>query len=122
MEGWRQRRLGLEPKTHFKKKQNRLDSHRPSHGRTWPAGRGISHPWVYCPRLCAEVHVRRFLSAFVEWASDQPDIQTVVLVGSHARNQVTDTSDIDLVILSGSPGAYCQDMEWAQRFGKVTRQ
>src|ERR1700676_381666 len=35
MEGWRQRRLGSKAKNPPKKKQNRLDSHRPSHGRTW---------------------------------------------------------------------------------------
>ena len=40
MEGWRQRRRGLKPKTLITKneEQNILDSHRPSHGRTWPRG------------------------------------------------------------------------------------
>src|ERR1700674_1814520 len=37
MEGWRQRRLGSKAKPLIeRKKKNRLDTHRPSHGRTWP--------------------------------------------------------------------------------------
>src|ERR1700687_5557493 len=39
MEGWRQRRPGSNAKPTGKKKKNRLDSDRPSHGRDWP---GIS--------------------------------------------------------------------------------
>jgi len=36
MEGWRQRRLGSNAKPLIeRKKKNRLDTHRPSHGRTW---------------------------------------------------------------------------------------
>jgi hypothetical protein len=35
MEGWRQRRLGPNAKPLIeRKKKNRLDTHRPSHGRT----------------------------------------------------------------------------------------
>jgi hypothetical protein len=34
MEGWRQRRPGSNGKTPDKKKKNRLDTNRPSHGRT----------------------------------------------------------------------------------------
>jgi hypothetical protein len=36
MEGWRQRRPGSNGKTPDKKKKNKLDTNRPSHGRTWP--------------------------------------------------------------------------------------
>src|SRR6266566_7048102 len=37
MEGWRQRRLGSNAKPLIeRKKKNRLDTHRPSHGRTGP--------------------------------------------------------------------------------------
>jgi hypothetical protein len=36
MEGWRQRRLGSNAKSLIEtKKKNRLDTNRPSHGRTW---------------------------------------------------------------------------------------
>jgi len=36
MEGWRQRRPGSNAKPTGKKNKNRLDTNRPSHGRTWP--------------------------------------------------------------------------------------
>jgi hypothetical protein len=48
MEGWRQERLGSRAGTHREKEKNKniltgkekkkniLDTHRPSHGRTWP--------------------------------------------------------------------------------------
>jgi hypothetical protein len=35
MEGWRQRLPGSNEKTSDKKKKNRLDTFRPSYGRTW---------------------------------------------------------------------------------------
>jgi hypothetical protein len=50
MEGWRQRRLGSRAGTHRekeknkniltgkKKRKNLLDTHRPSHGRSWVSG------------------------------------------------------------------------------------
>src|ERR1700692_3776397 len=42
MEGWRQRRLGSNAKPLIeRKKKNRLDTHRPSHGRTWPQSRRL---------------------------------------------------------------------------------
>jgi hypothetical protein len=42
MEGWRQRRPGSNEKTSDKKKKNRLDTNRPSHGRTWG-----DRCWIY---------------------------------------------------------------------------
>src|ERR1700693_5426838 len=38
MEGWRQRRPGSNAKPPGRKKKNRLDTNRPSHGRTWASG------------------------------------------------------------------------------------
>ena len=43
MEGWRQRRLGSNAKPLIeRKKKNRLDTNRPSHGRAWPPSRQLS--------------------------------------------------------------------------------
>jgi predicted nucleotidyltransferase len=66
--------------------------------------------------------IERFLSAFVQWASAQPDIVAVALVGSHARGTAKPTSDVDLVILSTCPERYLQATEWATRFGQVARE
>lgn len=63
--------------------------------------------------------VHRFLNEFVEWAEMQPDIQAVALVGSHARNAATESSDVDLVVITRQPDEYLCRTEWAQRFGQV---
>lgn len=66
-------------------------------------------------------HIRDFLDAFVAWASDQSDVQGIALVGSYARGEARDGSDIDLVILTEKPKTYLDDIKWAKRFGPVER-
>lgn len=66
--------------------------------------------------------VGQFLSRFSQWAADQPEIRAVALVGSYARNEATDTSDVDLIIISSAPDRYLQNTRWAQRFGAIDRQ
>src|SRR6266478_3349498 len=55
MEGWRQRRPGSKAKNTCKQTQNRLDSHRPSHGRTWlqPVSRTAT-AFIRSPNLAAQ--------------------------------------------------------------------
>lgn len=65
--------------------------------------------------------IRGFLDAFVTWASDQPDVQGIALVGSYARGAPRDDSDIDLVILTEQPKTYLDDIKWAERFGGVEK-
>ena len=47
--------------------------------------------------------VSLFLSEFTQWASAQTDILAVALVGSYARDEATETSDVDLVITADIP-------------------
>ena len=49
------------------------------------------------------------------------DVAAVVLVGSHARDQATPDSDIDLVILTSAPRRYLEDRAWLEGFGAVVR-
>lgn len=60
-----------------------------------------------------------FLEAVRDWASAQPDIAAVGLVGSHAHGTATPASDVDLVILVDEPARYLQDLWWMHRFGTV---
>ncbi len=53
------------------------------------------------------------------WASEEPAIVAVALVGSHARGTATEGSDIDILILASSHTAYLEDHEWLSRFGDV---
>ena len=66
--------------------------------------------------------VSAFLDSFTEWASAQPDLQGVALVGSHARNAARADSDVDLVVLTSQPTSYLQATEWVQKFGVVQKQ
>jgi predicted nucleotidyltransferase len=66
-------------------------------------------------------HIRDFLDAFIAWASDQPDMQGIALVGSYARGEARDDSDIDLVILTDQPRKYLVHIQWAERFGTIEK-
>jgi len=67
-------------------------------------------------------HIKDFINDVTDWASAQPDIRAVALVGSYARNAATGTSDIDLVILTDEPVKYLENTEWVRQFGHVARQ
>jgi predicted nucleotidyltransferase len=66
-------------------------------------------------------HIRVFLDTFVAWASDRSDVQAIALVGSYARGEARDDSDIDLVILTDEPQKYLDDIQWTERFGSVEK-
>jgi predicted nucleotidyltransferase len=66
-------------------------------------------------------HIRDFLDVFVAWASAQPDVQVVALVGSYARGTAKEDSDIDLVILTDYPQNYLESTEWAEQFGIIEK-
>lgn len=68
------------------------------------------------------VRISEFISALVRWAAGQPDIQGVSLLGSYARGQVHEDSDVDLVLVTLAPLRYLHHTTWAQRFGRVTRE
>jgi predicted nucleotidyltransferase len=67
-------------------------------------------------------HIRDYINSVASWASAQPDIRAVALVGSYARNAATETSDIDLVILTNEPARYLENTGWVQQFGHVAKQ
>jgi len=66
--------------------------------------------------------VNRFLEAFTAWASSRDDIQAVALIGSYARGTATNSSDVDLVVISKHPDYYIKQTKWTSRFGEITRQ
>jgi predicted nucleotidyltransferase len=66
-------------------------------------------------------HIRDFLNAFVHWASPQENVQAIALVGSYARGEARDDSDIDLVILTDQTQKYLDDLKWIEHFGAVEK-
>ena len=65
--------------------------------------------------------IEKFLDDLTAWASQQEDIQAVVLVGSYANDTYTANSDVDVVILCEHPQHYLDHTAWIERFGKVER-
>src|SRR5512139_2377568 len=66
--------------------------------------------------------VDHFLDAVNRWASAQPDILALALVGSYARNAAHETSDVDLVLISMQPKYYLNSCDWINQFGTVEKQ
>jgi predicted nucleotidyltransferase len=50
------------------------------------------------------------IDAIVIWATAEPTIKALALVGSHARGTARADSDIDLVLLTTHPRAFRDDM------------
>ena len=66
-------------------------------------------------------HVKDFINTFTSWASAQPDILAVALVGSYAREAATEDSDVDLVVLAHDPQSYLENTDWLKRFGPIEK-
>jgi predicted nucleotidyltransferase len=66
-------------------------------------------------------NIRKFLDPFVGWASSQPDVKGIALVGSYARGAARNDSDIDLVILTDQFPKYVEDLQWIELFGAVEK-
>lgn len=52
------------------------------------------------------------LRLVVAWATAQPNIRAVALVGSHARGTARPDSDIDLMLLATDPESFRADATW----------
>ena len=50
-----------------------------------------------------------FLEKVKNWAETQKDIKAIVLVGSYARGQEREDSDVDLIIMTVEPDKYLND-------------
>jgi len=65
--------------------------------------------------------VSAFIKQFSDWASGQPGILAVILVGSQARGEAKPDSDIDLILICQKPEALTSDANWTTEFGKPLR-
>jgi predicted nucleotidyltransferase len=61
-----------------------------------------------------------FLNSVQQWANQSEDIKSLVLVGSHARGEAREDSDVDLVIITLNPDKYINNY-FIDNFGKVNR-
>ena len=65
--------------------------------------------------------IDQFLMDLRQWAEQQEDIAGVLLVGSHARGQAREDSDVDVVLLTLKPERYLGDRSWVAQFGSAAR-
>lgn len=65
------------------------------------------------------MEVNDFLEAVADWVKQRHDISALALVGSRARGNATNSSDVDLVILSRQPAEVLRDEDWTRLFGDV---
>ena len=61
--------------------------------------------------------VSRFLKSIGEWAEGRNDIDCVLLIGSYARGEQTENSDIDLMIVTENADLYLENTTWVSEFG-----
>jgi predicted nucleotidyltransferase len=61
--------------------------------------------------------VRELLARVRDWATQQPDVAAIALVGSWARNDAWMDSDVDLVLLTDAQQNYLRDERWVAELG-----
>lgn len=63
-------------------------------------------------------HISSFLKQINAWSESQSNIIAIALVGSYARGEATESSDVDLVIITSSPEAMINNPAWIENFGR----
>lgn len=63
--------------------------------------------------------VEDFLQRVADWASKQPEVLSLALAGSYARNQAGETSDVDLILVAADPDELLLKPGWIETFDRV---
>ena len=63
-------------------------------------------------------HISSFFDQIHTWSESQSNIIAIALVGSYARGDATELSDVDLVIITSSPEAMINNPGWIENFGR----
>lgn len=58
--------------------------------------------------------VERLLDRVSAWANSRDDISALALVGSWARDDAREDSDVDLVLLTDEPDAFIEGVDWIE--------
>jgi len=61
------------------------------------------------------LRIEHIMRTVLAWATAQPKIRAVALVGSHARGAARPDSDIDLVLLVTDPQDFRADTTWIEQ-------
>lgn len=71
--------------------------------------------------MTMQIAYQKLEQHFAEWASQQPSIIAVIVVGSRARSDhaADDWSDLDLIVFTTAPDHYLHYAAWLDAFGTV---
>ena len=64
-------------------------------------------------------NIKSLLDSVTDWVKFEDDVVGVFLVGSYARDEARETSDVDLVIITVAPELYLSNNSWIDQFGKT---
>jgi len=65
--------------------------------------------------------VQNLLKEIKNWAYKNKDLDSLLLIGSYARNKAHQDSDIDLVLILNNPEKYVNNLDWIKEFGEIEK-
>ena len=65
--------------------------------------------------------VQNLLKEIKNWAYKNNDLDSLLLVGSYARNKEHQDSDIDLILMLNNPEKYINNIDWIKEFGEIEK-
>jgi predicted nucleotidyltransferase len=71
------------------------------------------------PRSKKTVQAIDFIEDFMRWSKKREDFRALALAGSYAREEASEDSDLDLIIITDDPRKYLLASVWTTVFGKV---
>ena len=65
--------------------------------------------------------MEKFLKDIKQWAKNEEQVESIIVVGSYARGTYKETSDIDLVIITSKENEMLKNQNFIKLFGDVKK-
>lgn len=65
--------------------------------------------------------MEKFLKDIKQWAENEEQVESIIVVGSYARGRYKETSDIDLVIITSNKKEMLKNQNFIKLFGDVNK-
>lgn len=65
--------------------------------------------------------MEKFLKDIKQWAKNEEQVESIIVVGSYARGTYKETSDIDLVIITSKKNEMLKNQNFIKLFGDVKK-
>ena len=70
-----------------------------------------------CKKEKTEKMIQKFTDELRHWAENNDQVESVILVGSYARGTYTDTSDLDVVLITPEKERMVREQNFPETFG-----